>query len=113
MRNIVALGINMKTKECCMIGSDASYDMLKENFDLYKVKYDQTNWGGCDGLNRTLTKLNERLKKEYQFVLTGEHFKYNGVNSGYDSDCGNSYGYRFEFDTVWEIKIEKKLQENV
>ena len=51
--------------------------------------------------------------KEYQFVLTGEHFKYNGVNSGYDSDCGNSYGYRFEFDTVWEIKIEKKLQENV
>ena len=113
MMNIVALGIDRKSKYCCIIKSNASYEMLKENFDLYKVQYDQTNWSGCDELNRTIRKLNERLKDEYHFVLTGEHFKYNGENSGYDDDCGHSYGYCFEFDEVWEIKIKEKLQKNV
>ena len=58
---IVALGVNSKTGKCCIIKSKASYDMLKENYDLYKVQYDATNWCGCDDVERTLGLRNINL----------------------------------------------------
>ena len=93
---IVALGVNSETGKCCIIKSNASYDMLKENYDLYKVEYDATNWCGCDKIERTL-KL-EKIK------LTDNSFDYKGTVNGTDYDWGHSYSWTFKFDKVYEVE---------
>ena len=93
---IVALGVNSKTGKCCIIKSKASYDMLKENYDLYKVQYDATNWCGCDDVERTLGLRNIKL--------TDKSFNHKETVRGTDYDCGHDYPWTFKFDIVYEVE---------
>ena len=93
---IVALGVNSKTGKCCVIKSKASYKMLKENYDLYKVEYDSTNWCGCDDVERTLG-----LRK---IKLTDKSFNHKETVSGTDYDHGHDYPWTFKFDIVYEVE---------
>ena len=92
----VALGVNSKTGKCCIIKSKASYDMLKENYDLYKVEYDSTNWCGCDDVKRTLGLRNIKL--------TDKSFNHKETVRGTDYDWGHSYPWTFKFDIVYEVE---------
>ena len=93
---IVALGVNSKTGKCCIIKSKASYDMLKENYDLYKVQYDSTNWCGCDDVERTLGLRNIKL--------TDKSFNHKETVRGSDYDHGHDYPWTFKFDIVYEVE---------
>ena len=93
---IVALGVNSKTGKCCIIKSNASYKMLKENYDLYKVEYYSTNWCGCDDVERTLGLGNIKL--------TDKSFKHKETVSGTDYDHGHDYPWTFKFDIVYEVE---------
>ena len=93
---IVALGVNSKTGKCCVIKSKASYKMLKENYDLYQVEYDSTNWCGCDDVERTLG-----LRK---IKLTDKSFNHKETVSGTDYDHGHDYPWTFKFDIVYEVE---------
>ena len=93
---IVALGVNSKTGKCCVIKSKASYKMLKENYDLYKVEYDSTNWCGCDDVERTLG-----LRK---IKLTDKSFNHKETVRGTDYDHGHDYPWTFKFDIVYEVE---------
>ena len=97
---IVALGVNSKTGKCCVIKSKASYKMLKENYDLYKVEYDSTNWCGCDDVERTLG-----LRK---IKLTDKSFNHKETVSGTDYDHGHDYPWTFKFDIVYEVEDNNK-----
>ena len=89
---IVALGANSKTGKCCVIKSKASYKMLKENYDLYKVEYDSTNWCGWDDVERTLGRRNIKL--------TDKSFNHKETVRGTDYDHGHDYPWTFKFDIV-------------
>ena len=102
---IVALGVNSKTKKCCVIKSKASYDMLKENYDLYKVQYDATNWCGCDDVERTL-----ELRK---IKLTDKSFNHKETVSGTDYDHGHDYPWTFKFDIVYEVEDKNKNDDGI
>ena len=93
---IVALGVNSKTGKCCVIKSKASYKMLKENYDLYKVEYDSTNWCGCDDVERTLGLRNIKL--------TDKSFNHKETVRGTDYDHGHDYPWTFKFDIVYEVE---------
>ena len=95
---IVALGVNSETNKCCIIKSNASYKMLEENYDLYKVEYDSTNWCGCDKLERTL-----ELRK---IKLTGNKFNHKETVRGTDYDCGYDYPWTFKFDKIYEVEVK-------
>ena len=92
----VALGVNSKTGKCCIIKSKATYDMLKENYDLYKVEYDSTNWSGRDDVERTLGLRNIKL--------TDKSFNHKETVSGTDYDHGHDYPWTFKFDIVYEVE---------
>ena len=102
---IVALGINSKTGKCCIIKSNASYDMLKENYDLYKVEYDSTNWSGRDDVERTL-----ELRK---IKLTDKSFNHKETVSGIDYDHGHDYPWTFKFDIVYEVEEVKDYDDGI
>ena len=102
---IVALGINSKTGKCCIIKSNASYDMLKENYDLYKVEYDSTNWSGRDDVERTL-----ELRK---IKLTDKSFNHKETVSGTDYDHGHDYPWTFKFDIVYEVEEVKDYDDGI
>ena len=93
---IVALGVNSKTGKCCVIKSKASYKMLKENYNLYKVEYDSTNWCGCDDVERTLGLRNIKL--------TNKSFNHKETVRGTDYDHGHDYPWTFKFDIVYEVE---------
>ena len=92
----VALGVNSKTGKCCVIKSNASYKMLKENYDLYKVEYDSTNWCGCDDVERTLGLRNIKL--------TDKSFNHKETVRGTDYDHGHDYPWTVKFDIVYEVE---------
>ena len=96
----VALGVNSKTGKCCVIKSKASYKMLKENYDLYKVEYDSTNWCGCDDVERTLGLRNIKL--------TDKSFNHKETVRGTDYDHGHDYPWTFKFDIVYEVEDNNK-----
>ena len=102
---IVALGVESKTGKCCIIKSKASYDMLKENYDLYKVEYDCTNWCGCDDVERTLG-----LRK---IKLTDKSFNHKETVSGTDYDHGHDYPWTFKFDIVYEVEEVKDYDDGI
>ena len=92
----VAIGYNSKDNSCCVIESLATFDMLKQNFELYKVNIRATNWGGCDTVKRTEVQLNKK-------VNWNNSFPYYKKVHGQDWDCGHCYSWTFEFDTVYEL----------
>ena len=102
---IVALGVNSKTGKCCIIKSKATYDMLKENYDLYKVEYDSTNWSGRDDVERTL-----ELRK---IKLTDKSFNHKETVSGTDYDHGHDYPWTFKFDIVYEVEEVKDYDDGI
>ena len=102
---IVALGVNSKTGKCCIIKSKATYDMLKENYDLYKVEYDSTNWSGRDDVERTL-----ELRK---IKLTDKSFNHKETISGTDYDHGHDYPWTFKFDIVYEVEEVKDYDDGI
>ena len=102
---IVALGVNSKTGKCCIIKSNATYDMLKENYDLYKVEYDSTNWSGRDDVERTL-----ELRK---IKLTDKSFNHKETVSGTDYDHGHDYPWTFKFDIVYEVEEVKDYDDGI
>ena len=102
---IVALGVNSKTGKCCIIKSKATYDMLKENYDLYKVEYDSTNWSGRDDVERTL-----ELRK---IKLTDKSFNHKETVRGTDYDHGHDYPWTFKFDIVYEVEEVKDYDDGI
>lgn len=98
--DIVALAINTKDNKCCLIYSLANFDMLRDNFSLYNVKFDSTNWGGCDELDRTLEKKN--------IELTGKYFLKSDEISGSDYDWGHEYPWTFKYDKIVEVRARGK-----
>ena len=102
---IVALGVDSKTGKCCIIKSKATYDMLKENYDLYKVEYDSTNWSGRDDVERTL-----ELRK---IKLTDKSFNHKETVSGTDYDHGHDYPWTFKFDIVYEVEEVKDYDDGI
>ena len=102
---IVALGVNSKTGKCCIIKSKASYKMLKENYDLYKVQYDATNWCGCDDVERTLGLRNIKL--------TDKSFNHKETVRGTDYDHGHDYPWTFKFDIVYEVEEVKNYDDGI
>ena len=102
---IVALGVNSKTGKCCIIKSNASYEMLKENYDLYKVEYDSTNWSGRDDVERTLGLRNIKL--------TDKSFNHKETVSGTDYDHGHDYPWTFKFDIVYEVEEVKDYDDGI
>ena len=102
---IVALGVDSKTGKCCIIKSKATYDMLKENYDLYKVEYDSTNWSGRDDVERTL-----ELRK---IKLTDKSFNHKETVSGTDYDHGHDYPWTFKFDIVYEVEEVKDYDNGI
>ena len=101
----VALGVNSKTGKCCIIKSKATYDMLKENYDLYKVEYDSTNWSGRDDVERTL-----ELRK---IKLTDKSFNHKETVSGTDYDHGHDYPWTVKFDIVYEVEEVKDYDDGI
>lgn len=95
-KKLVAIGVNSKTQKCCCIYSYATFEQLKENYNLYAKNYTATNWGGCDYIYRTL-----ELEKKH---LTGRKFFKTVEIEGDDPDMGHSYPWRFVFDVVMEVK---------
>ena len=102
---IVALGVDSKTGKCCIIKSKATYDMLKENYDLYKVEYDSTNWSGRDDVERTLGLRNIKL--------TDKSFNHKETVSGTDYDHGHDYPWTFKFDIVYEVEEVKDYDDGI
>lgn len=95
-KKLVAVGVNTKTNECICIYSEATYDMLKQNYGLYVKEYSATNWNGRDNLERTL-----RLNK---LSLTANYFEHSETVRGADQDMGHRYDWSFTFDRVCEVK---------
>ena len=93
---IVALGVESKTGKCCMIKSNATYEMLKKNYDRYKVLYEAINWCGCDDVERTLGLRNIKL--------TDKSFNHKETVRGTDYDHGHDYPWTFKFDIVYEVE---------
>ncbi len=92
----VALGINTATNQCICIYSKATFEQLKEDFDLYNKSYSATNWEGRDDLTRTL---------ELRHIgLTDESFDREVTVVGADPDHGHVYRWRFTFDKVVKVK---------
>lgn len=92
----IAIGYNSKTKKCCVIKSVATFNMLKQNFDLYNTRITATNWCGCDEVERTEKILNKK-------VNWNNGFHYQKAIQGEDHDCGHCYPWTFEFDMIYEL----------
>ena len=95
--NIVAIAYNSDTKECCLVESHATFEMLKENFDLYNVKFSATNWCGKDYLERVEKR--EGIKADFS-----QSFERFDKLEGCDYDCGHEYPWTFKYDKI--VKVE-------
>lgn len=98
--NIVAIAYNSNTKNCCLIKSLATYEMLKENFGLYNKSFEATNWCGCDNVPDVQNKRDITVDFSESFDMTGKI-------SGTDSDHGHSYPWIFEYDKIVKVNTGK------
>lgn len=92
---IVALGVNSQTNKCCYIKSKATFEQLKQDFELYAKQYGANDWGGCCDI--------DFQTKYLGLKLTNEEFDYNGINCGVDYDYGHTDSYSFKFDKVIKV----------
>lgn len=93
--------------KCCIFTTELSHKDLKEFIIKYKKtnlpgKFDATDWGGCDDIERTLGLRN--------WTITNDVIEYIGTYKGSNYDHGHSYGFNFEFKKLVRVKKNKKLQ---
>lgn len=91
------LGLNKDKTKCCILESLADFSTIYNNRDQLETTdflHSSTDWGGCDDIKRTL-KL-QQWKMYYNTIKLSKPLHF----CGYDSDCGNSYGWNFD---VWFI----------
>lgn len=93
----VAIAYNSDTNECCLVKSNATFEMLEKDFDLYNVKFSATNWGGRDTLERT--ERQENIKADFS-----KSFEKSGILEGSDYDCAHEYPWTFKYDKI--VKVE-------
>ena len=89
---IVAIALNTEHKTACVIYSLATFKQLASNFDLYAKRYEASDWGGCDKL--------ERILDSYGLTITGEQFLQEILISGDDYDHGHFDSWEASFDRI-------------